>query len=56
MDAYDCDETQASTKIALALNITNTNEDCWFNKQLEVINYNNAILANPEQIKEKYPN
>lgn len=55
MDAYDCDETQASTKIALALNITNTNEDCWFNKQLEVINYNNAILANPEQIKEKYP-
>jgi hypothetical protein len=55
MDAYDCDETQALTKIALALNITNANEDCWFNKQLEVINYNNAILANPEQIAEKYP-
>ncbi len=55
MDAYDCDETQASTKIALALNITNANEDCWFNKQLEVINYNNEILANPEQIAEKYP-
>jgi hypothetical protein len=55
MDAYDCDKVQASTKIALALNITNANEDCWFNKQLEVINYNNAILANPELIEEKYP-
>lgn len=55
IDAYNCNETQALTKIALALNITNTNEDCWFNKQLEIINYNNALLADPEQVKEKYP-
>lgn len=55
MDAYDCNETQALTKIALALNISNENEDCWFHKQLETIRYNKALLDNPEQIAEQYP-
>ena len=55
MDAYDCNETQALTKIALALNISNKDSNCWFHKQLETIRYNMALLENPEQIAEQYP-
>lgn len=55
MDAYDCNETQALTKIALALNISNKDSNCWFNQQLETINYNKALLENIEQIAKQYP-
>lgn len=58
-DAYTrdnniCTRTQAITKLAIALNLYPEGTN-WFKEQIEIIKHNNALLNNPESIKDVYP-
>lgn len=53
-DNMKCTRTQAISKLAIALNLYPEGTN-WFQNQIEIIKHNNALLKNPEVIKDVYP-